>query len=78
MTKICTSCSARVGSDAVACPNCGARYRRDYRGLVSGPAFLLVAAAVAPESLPFALLIGGLGAYGLWTLRNFRWVPPKR
>lgn len=76
--KTCPYCEARVGDKAYDCPSCGARHRRDMRGLLSGPAFLLVAANVARDSLFFAFLILLLGLYGLSTLRNFRWIEPKK
>lgn len=75
--KTCPFCEARVGDKADDCPSCGARYRRDMRGLLSGPAFLLVATNVIQDSIFFGILIAMLGIYGLWTLRNFRWVGPK-
>ena len=74
---ICPFCETKLNDTVDDCPSCGARHRRDKRGLVSGPAFLLVAVNVVQDSIFFGLLIALLGLYGLSTLRNFRWIGPK-
>ena len=72
--KTCPFCEAKMGEKIDDCPSCGAKHRRDLRGLISGPAFILVSANVYQDSLIFGTLIALLGVYGLSTLRNHRWI----
>ena len=74
----CGFCGGRLHENAKLCPGCGAKKKRDLRGLVTGPAFFIVAINVAQYSYvwPFIIALGGV--YGLSTLRHSRWKAPKK
>ncbi|WP_027234330.1 transposase [Leisingera caerulea] len=73
----CGICGGELKPGQLDCPKCGAKLKRDLRGLLSGPFFFAAAVGILQESVLWSVLIGCGGIYALSTLRNFRWVPGK-
>lgn len=73
----CGICDGQLKPGQLECPKCGAKLKRDLRGLLSGPFFIAAGAGVVQESIFWGSLICFGGIYAISTLRFFRWVPGK-
>lgn len=72
----CPNCSAQLTHDA-GCDGCGARRRRDFRGLVTGPVFAVTGYFMIPDSRFAAVMFALASLVCFATLMNFRWHMPE-